>query len=125
MAIINATPHAIVIFASSDAEFNPQQRKLLLREGAVGTPIPPSGSLLNARMGSEEADPIEGIPTKRSVVLGADPIPEGDDYYVVSRLYLSAAQAQGWATNRLLTVADPVYDGVIPQPKGCLGFERN
>lgn len=125
MAIINMTPHNIVIFASEDAEFNKDQRKLILREVALGQVIPPSGELLNARMGSEPADPIDGIPTKKSVVLGADPIPEGDDFYVVSRLYLAAAQAQGWPTNRLLTVADPVYDGVIPQPKGCLGFERN
>jgi hypothetical protein len=125
MAIVNMTPHAIVIFASEDAKFNKDQRKLLLREGAVGRPVPPSGELLNAQLGSESGEPIDGIPTKRSVVLGADSIPPGDDFYVVSRLYLAAAQSQGWDCSRLLTIADPVYDGVIPQPKGCLGFERN
>ena len=106
MAIINMTPHAVNII--EEAKFSPPIRKY--RGGKILTTFAPSGRLLNARMGEDESTPIDGVPTKRMAILSADPIPEGDDFYIVSQLYLAAAREMGWNTTRLLTIGGAVVD---------------
>lgn len=110
----NFTPHTVVILTKDGVEFDPKTRKYQL----VGEPVKlaelPSEGVLSAKFEDVDSDPIEGIPTKKRTLIGCDPLPEGDDYLVVSLLYAQALKETGVQTNRLLTVGDPVYqDGKI------------
>ena len=106
MEIINNTPHAIGIYSGS--EFDPKIRKY--RGGSLERTIEPSGVLLNAKMEEIGDEPIDGIITKRSRIISADPIPDDGNYHVVSQLYLSAARQSGWDTSRLITIGGAVVD---------------
>lgn len=106
MAIINMTPHSVNLIEG--ATFDPSIRKY--RGGEVVKTFAPSGIILNARMGEEDDDPIDGVKTKRTAILSADPVPGGDDFYIVSQLYLSAVRQMGWSTSNLLTIGGAVVD---------------
>lgn len=106
MSIINNTPHTINI--CSGAEFDPLIRKY--RGGHFTHIIEPSGVLLNAKMQEIDDEPIDGIVTKRSSIISADPIPDDGNYHIVSQLYLSAARQNGWDTSHLLTIGGAVVD---------------
>ena len=109
MSIKNMTPHAINVY--SNVVFDPKIRKYhLSATSALVESIEPSGKMLSAKMTEEEADPIGWIQTKRTKIVSADPIPDGDDFYIVSQLYLSAARQMGWNTSNLLTIGGAVVD---------------
>ena len=110
MSIIkNMTPHAIKLY--NNVVFDPKIRKYHLSETSVLVEnIEPSGKMLSAKMAEEDSDPIGWIQTKRTKIVSADPIPEGDGYCIVSQLYLSAAKQMGWDTSRLLTIGGAVVD---------------
>jgi hypothetical protein len=125
MAIINCTPHAINIFNRDDYEFtNP--RRLILVEGAKPiTTIEPSGLVLNAQRGeSLIIKMIDGVPIKsRAKFISFDPLPEGDDFVIVSQLFKSAVVDCGGDTSRLLCVAETVFRPDCPTPVGCCALE--
>lgn len=106
MEIINNTPHFVIIYSGS--EFDPKIRKY--RGGYVTQIIEPSGILLNAKMQEIDDKPIDGIVTKRSSIISADPILDDGNYHIVSQLYLSAARQNGWDTSHLLTIGGAVVD---------------
>ena len=106
MSIINNTPHSINIYCGS--EFDPKIRKY--RGGSLDRTIESCGVLLNARMKEIDDEPIDGIMTKRSSIISADPIPDDENYHIVSQLYLSAARQSGWDTSRLITIGGAVVD---------------
>lgn len=108
MSIINNTPHYVNIF--SGAEFDPIIQKY--RGGSFERTIEPSGVLLNAKIQEIDDEPIDGIATKRTSIISADPIPDDGNYHIVSQLYLSAARQSGWDTSRLLTIGGAVVDYV-------------
>jgi hypothetical protein len=127
MAIVNCTPHVINIYSSDDTSFVTAARKLVI----IGMPDPieviePSGTLLNAKQTEEDAEPLNGIPCRKFTFTSADSLPDGDDYFVVSALYVSGCKAMGIPTDRLLTVRGTIYASTDqPKPVGCLGFYRN
>lgn len=138
MDIINTTPHSIAIYGAGAADFRPDLRKHILRDGAEPLRvIPPSGMLLNAQMAPEPSVPVEGIPTFTAVPSAVDAPPESG-WLIVSRMYAAAVAAveplHGGpdaaacsAVGRLLVVHQPVYrlgDDGTTAPVGCLGFER-
>ena len=106
MEIINNTPHTINLYTGS--EFDPKIRKY--RGGSLERTIESSGVLLNAKMQEIDDEPINGIVTKRSSIVSADPIPDDGNYHIVSQLYLSAARQSGWNTSNLLTIGGAVVD---------------
>jgi hypothetical protein len=122
---VNMTPHPINIFAADDVEFLASARKNVVNEGAVPLiVIPPSGEMLNAKMGSRGLGVLHGVPISEPQVLGADEPPSGD--VIVSRLYAVAAQSLPPETT-LWVVDSPVYkqipDGGFA-PCGCLGLAK-
>ncbi len=123
--IINMTPHAIVILAPSRAYFDDAVRKLITRTPVVLRTIAPSGQLLNARIVSKEAGEIDGIPVKSTSIASCDAVPGGEDFYIVSQLYLAAAKQAGYDTSRLLTVGEAVYSAGDIKPVGVLNLNRN
>lgn len=126
-AILNCTPHNIVIYSQADCTWDSASRKNLLRDGATPlTAIQKSGAILSAKMASQDDAMIDGIPIIRQTFVDIDPLPLGtdSDYCIVSQLYLAAAKGLGLDTTRLLTVGVPVYKGVTPQPCGVLNLQR-
>lgn len=106
MEIINNTPHAIYLYTGSS--FDSKIRKY--RGGSRERTIESSGVLLSARIQEIDDEPIDGIATKRTSIISADPIPDDGNYHIVSQLYLSAAKQSGWDTSRLLTIGGAVVD---------------
>lgn len=109
--VFNFTPHAVVIMTG--AEFRPEIRKYVRTSATTAVCWIPSSGMLNAKMTTEESEPINGIPTFAKVIVGVDPIPDEvgpEDIVVVSALYASAYQRIHGIDSRLYTVADPVYD---------------
>lgn len=123
MTLINATPHDIHIYAASDASYDALSRKLIINDGTTPRQIvPPSGVVLSAKSAEQLSDEVDGIPVK-AVVWTADPLPAGDEIYIVSALYKSAAPEQD--KHRLLTVGGTVYAGrEDPRPVGCTYLQR-
>jgi len=122
MKIYNGTAHEVSIIGN--AEPAPAIRKLVVPEGIepkVLARIPAMG-MLNAKIESVETDPIGSVPVFSKKVVGCDNAPEGYDVYIVSALYVSAARAVGLATDRLYTVADPVYSPDGRTILGCRGI---
>ena len=127
MAIINATPHAVNVYATESVRFDAKHRKYIIVDGCSPIHIiPPSGMMLSAKMETLPVGSIDGIPVQQSSVIAADPLPS-DDNYIVSRLFHSAMTALGEPTERLLLIGSPVYrvsqDGAVA-PVGCLALER-
>jgi|GEM_PF-5656119 len=50
-----------------------------------------------------------GIPVIKETLIGADPLPAGDDLLIVSHQYAQACRRLCWSTARLRTVCGPVY----------------
>lgn len=123
--IRNFTPHEVRVLKAEACEFVPAMRKYVLKDGieleeATLTVIKPEGRLLNATFADEDAEPINGIPTIRRKVASLDPLPEGNDFCIVSALYASACEEKG----RILTVGDVVYTKDGRTPIGCLRLIR-
>lgn len=120
----NVGGHDINVYAG--AQYDPQIRKY--RGGHLVAVIPYSGSMLSAKMAQEPDDPIiyDGveIPTQRSKIVSADPVPDDNCYHIVSALYLAAVKAMGGDTNHLLTIAAPVVDD-SGRVVGVTGLNRN
>lgn len=136
MAILNCTPHDIVIYSQADCTWDKTSRKQILRDGATPlTTLQKSGVVLSAKMASQDDAMIDGIPIIRQTFVDIDPLPLGadSDYCVVSQLYMAAVKQLGLDTTRLLTGLDttrlltvgvPIYKGVTPQPCGVLNLQR-
>ena len=122
--IKNFTPHQILIFRKEDCEFSQPHRKLFLKKGASPILVLPSEGILNAQISYQQIgdDPPIFLPITKS----CDLLPEGDDYIVVSALFVSAMKILRQDTSRLLTVSQAVYENPEnPRPIGCLGFNLN
>jgi hypothetical protein len=122
MAIFNGTPHAINIITNGVSD--PQIRKMVVPAGVepeISTVIPSHG-MLSAKISTVEAEPIGGIPIFSKVITGIEPIPAEYDVVIVSALYVSAARAAGLPTDKLYTVADPVYSPDGRTILGCRGI---
>ena len=120
--IFNGTPHPVNIIKNGVS--NPVIRKIVIPadvEPEIIMSIPSNG-MLSAKIDSVQAEPIDGIPVFGKKVAGCDPIPEGYDIVIVSALFVSAARAVGQATDRLYTVADPVYSPDGRTILGCRGI---
>ena len=140
MAIINMTPHVIRVVTG--AVYSEKVRKYLATsETKVVKEIPPSGKLLNAKREPKVLDPIDGVPTIKMVVTGVDQASACSnglafdynecqmcgqcDYFIVSAMYVAAAQQMGFDTSHFLTVGEAVYEGTEPKPIGVLNLNRN
>lgn len=128
MTIVNATPHSINIFSTYSVNYDTKQRKYFVSGNEEPTHIiPPSGMMLNAQLETIPDGDIGGIPLQRTAVVSADSLPDGDDVFIVSRIFHSALHTLGEPTDRTLLVGSPVYrvteNGAIA-PVGCLALER-
>ena len=117
MRIVNLTPHDIKII--SNGVFNADLRKFTTDTPEVTISIPSSG-VVSATLTTVEIDPINGVPVFDKKITGVDPLPDGDDdaIYVVSALYASAYRKIHGNSDRLYTIADPVYS---PDGRTILG----
>ena len=124
MRILNFTPHDVVIL--DGAEYRADIRKYVATDGTTEVARIPSSGILSAKITTESAESIDGIPVFRKVITGIDPIPDwvtNDDIIVVSALYASAYLS--WSKVRgLYTISDPVYDvnGDSISVIGCRGI---
>jgi len=127
MAIINYTPHDIMIYGVDSVEYDASIRKHILIAGASPVMIlPKSGKMLSVKMDTQQDGYIENgiIPIIWNIVTAID-LPDGDALWIVSQVYASAVRKLGLPTDRLLCIGDPVYatsDG--KQPMGCLNLQR-
>lgn len=124
--IRNFTPHLIRVLSPDGVTYDPKARKHVLEgEPTVIAEIPSDG-VLSAEFASVDVGSIDGIPLTHRMPILIEPLPDGDDYIIVSLVYASAAK-EGVPSvkidvNRLLTVGDTVYkDG---KPFGCLSLVR-
>lgn len=125
MTIKNYTAHDINVYR--DAEYDASVRKY--RGGEVALTIPRENVMLNASKlpGTAENLNIEGVEievTSPAIWADVTPIPDGEFLCIVSAMYVSACQALGIDTSRLLTMGPSVVDSnnrVI----GTVGFSRN
>jgi hypothetical protein len=120
--IKNMTPHEICLYRQEDCEYDHANRKWFAKDGAAPVQVlPPSGQVLNAKVVNEaDLGVIDGFPV-RAVVWEADPLPPGEDLFIVSALYKQAATEADKI--RLLTIGSPVYkDRSNPRPVGCLSL---
>ena len=111
MKVFNYTPHVITVVTG--AEYCPEIRKYVRTENTMIVTSIESSGMLNARMTTIDADPINGIPAFEKAITGCDMLPEDigdDDIVVVSALYATAYARVYGTDSRLYTVADPVYD---------------
>lgn len=116
--------HGIMVF--KNAEFDPSIRKY--RGGELVGEIPYAGFMLSAKTTRVDAGTVEvagmEIPAIAQGFTGVDELPEGDDLYIVSAMYVAACKQLGRDTSRLLTIADTVVDA-YGRPVGCCGLQRN
>ena len=118
MNIFNGTPHAINVVEG--ASFQPAIRKFT--GGEVVLSIPPSGTMLNAKIITMDDAPVGDIPIFKKSIEGFDPLPDGYDIYIVSALYASALLKSGADASKVYTVADPVYSNDGSAIIGCRGL---
>lgn len=129
---LNCTPHDINIYSKEDTVFDPDVRKLIIKDGAQPIRvIPASGKLLNCQKetGSLPHWVADNYPDPFLVgaieFTGADYCPnEPNTLYIVSALYRAAiVQLTEGILPRLAVVVDMVYsDSKDPKPIGCLGL---
>lgn len=124
MSIINNTPHPINIIDTSDIHFNTSIRKYVASADTTPILIIPSSGVLNAKISTVEAEPINGVPVFDKVIEGCDPLPDDGDIHVVSALYASAAAKAGFDMNRIMLVADPVMSEDGKTFIGCRGLAK-
>jgi hypothetical protein len=124
--IYNFTPHDIIILSGS--EFIPELRKYIRVENTVEVKRIPSSGMLSAHITTENADPIDGVPTFSKAVSDVDKIPDyvtSDDVLIVSAMYATAYHRIYGFDSRLYTVSDPVYcrdDDCLLKIVGCRGI---
>lgn len=119
--------HPVKIFA--DCEFDSSQRKYV--GGRQIAQIEWSGRMLSAQFEQTDGEAMEidgvQIPTKgKQIWTSVDPIPpqEECDFCIVSVMYLTACQALGLDTSRLLTIGGAVVDEE-GRVCGCTNLVRN
>lgn len=118
--IINLTPHEIKIVDPASTTFDAAIRKnVCTGDPRIVATIPSSG-VASARIATQTGATIGDIPVVFKKVVGCDPLPDADDdaVFVVSALYASAYRQVNGNTDRLYTVADPVYS---PDGRTILG----
>ena len=119
--IKNYTSHEIVIFRKEDTFSD--GRKLYKKENAKPVCVLPLEGTLDAKIKYESDREVAGVTLFSPKVENIDPLPKGDDYLVVSALFVNACKLLGRPVDRLLTVSQPVYDSPDnPRPIGCIGF---
>ncbi len=120
--IFNGTPHPINVV--KNGVFDPKIRKFVVSEGTTPEIIfsIPSDGMLSAKIETVLAEPIDGVPVYGKKIMSCDPLPASYDIVVASALYATAARAAGLATDRLYTVADPVYSPDGRTILGCRGI---
>lgn len=128
--MINATPHNITVVGGKIIYVSAIRKYIATKDTVVLTTIPPSGILLNAQMSDVKVDTIEvdgiEIETITTAVTSVDELPEGEDFVLVSALYVSARQSLGLNTSRCLTIGTPVYQSEDkPFPMGVMALRRN
>lgn len=117
MKIYNGTPHAVSIVANG--VFCAPIRKWVVENGVEPEVVAsiPSDGVLSAKIETIEGQFMDGvpilamddIPVFHKEIMGCDPLPDGYEVYIVSALYASAYRKVYGNTDRLYTVADPVY----------------
>lgn len=121
--IHNFTPHPVNIITGST--FDPSIRKYIADASTDPATVIPSSGMLSARLETVEAEAINDIPVFMKRVVGCDPLPDSvgdDDIIVVSALYVSAYRSVYGNTERLFTIADPVYTPDGKTILGCRGI---
>jgi len=116
----NGTPHAINIVDKATVTFNASIRKYVSAEPVIVLSIPSNG-MLSAKVKTVETAPMDGVPVFIKVFEGVDELPDAG-VIIVSAMYASAARATGASTQRLYTVADPVYTTDGKTIVGSLGI---
>lgn len=116
--LINNTPHAINIISPDDYHFDPNIRKYVADPTTTPIITIPSSGILNAKINTSDAAPIDGVPCFDKDILSCDPLPDDGNIHIVSALYASAARKSGIDMGRIMLVADPV---VTPDGKTFLG----
>ena len=118
--IINLTPHSICIVNPACVRFDTTIRKNVCDGEPDIVAMILSSGIVSAKINTVSIDPINGVPTFAKSVVGCDDLPDADedDIFVVSALYVSAYRTVHGNTNRLYTIADPVY---TPDGKKVIG----
>lgn len=106
--IVNLTPHTVTVFSG--------ETPVLVLE---------STGVARAAQHDEACEPVEGIPTVRSVFGAVENLPEPQPgtWFVVSIITANAARAANRSTDDLLVTSNPVRDAegrII----GCRAFAR-
>ena len=122
--IINNTPHPINVINPEDITFNPDIRKYTAPAGTEPAITIPSAGILNAKINTTSASPIEGIPCFDKEIVSCDPLPDDGNIHIVSALYASAAAKAGMDMSRIMLVADPVMSEDGKTFVGCRGLAR-
>lgn len=123
MKIINLTPHDITVIDASTVTFNKDIRKNVV-DPLFGDPVVvatiPSSGVASAEITTVADGVINGVPMYKKQITGCDALPDADDdtVFVVSALYVSAYRAVNGNTDKLFTIADPVY---TPDGKTIVG----
>jgi|GEM_PF-2804579 len=118
MYITNYTPHTINIIKEGYG-FSSEVKRYVSADAKVAVSLPSSG-MLSAKIDTVEMPSIGKIPVFGKTVTGIDPMPEADAI-ITSAMYAQAAQILGYKTDKLYTIADPVYDLSGRTVLGCLG----
>lgn len=122
--IINNTPHPIHVISADDIHFDASIRKYVAPTGTTPILTIPSSGILNARISTVDADPVDGIPVFEKKIEGCDPLPDDGNIHVVSALYASAAAKAGMDMKRIMLVADPVMSEDGKTFIGCRGLAK-
>lgn len=122
--IINNTPHAINVIDPKDITFDPSIRKYVAATDVKPIVVIPSSGVLNARITTVDADPIDGIPCFDKRIDGCDSLPDDGAIHIVSALYASAAAKAGFDMSRIMLVADPVMSEDGKTFIGCRGLAK-
>lgn len=111
MNIINLTPHPIKIVDQSTVTFDSAIRKNVVNGDPVIVATIPSAGVASAKISTVADGSIDGVPVYKKQITGCDALPDADDdtIFVVSALYVSAFRAVNGNTDKLFTIADPVY----------------
>ena len=134
---LNMTPHDIVLYSESDAEYLPVTRKWVLRDDAVLPVliIPKSGEIASVTYAPIAHSPInvDGaiVPLFQNRISAITEIEYSSDKYAIvsyqysigMQQYAAQLQQQPITVSNILTVKDTVFDS-NGRPMGCLGFYR-
>jgi hypothetical protein len=121
--IINLTPHSLTIVDPASTTFNADIRKNVCTGDPVVIATIPSAGVASAKIATVADDKIGDVPVFRKQITGCDPLPDiPDAVFVVSALYASAYRQVNGNTDRLYTVADPVYSADGRTILGSLGI---